>query len=355
LHLPDGFASGAVNAAGAACAAAAVGYSAWRFRRDSARRPQLAPLTATTAAFVFAAQMLNFPVAAGTSGHFLGAAAVAALLGPWSACLVMALVLVIQCLLFADGGVTALGTNILNMGLVAGLAGYALMRALRALLPSGRTGYILSAAAAGWAGTVAAAAACALELAASGTSPLRLALPAMAGVHAVIGVGEALITAAVLSAVCAARPDLLPGWAGLAPRRSSGRPEPPEARPLRAGDAVAPPVSGGDRLGRRAWGLFAGGALLAVVLAALVSPLASDRPDGLERVAADQGFEARAEGHGVWKGAPLPDYEVPGVAGAGPATGLAGLAGVAAVFAAGYVAIRLWTGRAGAAGRRTAG
>ena len=140
MHIPDGFVSGPLNLAAGAAAAVAVGASAWRAARTVERQPQTMPLVATTAAFVFAAQMLNFPIGGGTSGHFLGAAAVAALLGPWNACLVMSLVLVIQCLAFADGGITALGSNVLNMGVLGGFGAYCIMRAVRVLLRGGRGG-----------------------------------------------------------------------------------------------------------------------------------------------------------------------------------------------------------------------
>ncbi len=173
------------------------------------------PLLATTGAFVFAAQMLNFPIGVGTSGHFMGAAAVAALLGPWRACLVMTLVLVIQALVFADGGLTALGTNVFNMGVIAGIGSYGIMRLLRTVFPAGRGGYLAAAAVASWVSIVLAAAACAMELAVSGTSPLLLVLPAMVGTHAVIGIGEALVTSALLSAVIVVRPDVVPAWAGI--------------------------------------------------------------------------------------------------------------------------------------------
>jgi len=208
MHIPDGFVSAPINAATYLASAGACVYASKRAARNLGERQ--VPLLGVTAAFVFAAQMLNFPVAGGTSGHFLGAVLAAALLGPWNACLVMAVVLIIQCLGFADGGLTALGTNIFNMGIVGGLGGGFIFEALRRVLPHGRAGFLASAGIASWLSVVMASTACAIELALSGTSPLGVVLPAMAGVHAVIGVGEALITAAALSAVIAARRDLLP-------------------------------------------------------------------------------------------------------------------------------------------------
>jgi cobalt/nickel transport system permease protein len=154
-------------------------------------------------------QMLNFPVAGGTSGHFLGAALAAILLGPWVACLVMSVVLVTQSFVFADGGVTALGANILNMGVIGALLVGGLMLAAQRVLPH-RRGVLLAVAGAGaWLGVVAGAAACAVELAASGTVPLGTALPAMVGVHVLIGAGEAVITVAAVGAVRSTRPDVV--------------------------------------------------------------------------------------------------------------------------------------------------
>jgi cobalt/nickel transport system permease protein len=156
--------------------------------------------------------MLNFPVAAGTSGHFLGALLVAILLGPLNGFLVMAVVLVIQALLFADGGLTALGTNIFNMGVIGGLGGYGLFRLFCLALPRRRGAFVAASAVAAWLSVVLAASVCAVELALSGTSPLAVALPAMAGVHALIGVGEAIISAVVISLMLGVRPDLVTSW-----------------------------------------------------------------------------------------------------------------------------------------------
>ena len=317
MHIPDGFVSGPINAGGALLAVAAVGLSAWRASREVQQRPYMIPLLATTAAFVFAAQMLNFPIGGGTSGHFLGAAMVAALLGPWSACLVMALVLTVQCLAFADGGLTALGTNIVNMGVVGGIGAYVFLRIMRAVLPGGRMGYLLAAAVASWVGVVAAATACALELAFSGTSPLGVALPAMAITHAVIGIGEALIAVAVLSVVAATRRDILPEWSGI-------------------GEETSVRVDT-----RRAWRLAGAGLVVALAIAVFASPFASGSPDGLEKVAEDRGFIESAEGKEVWQGSPLPDYTIPHVRSESLSTGLAGLLGTAGVFTIGFVAIRL--------------
>jgi cobalt/nickel transport system permease protein len=208
MHIPDGFLSAEVAAACAVPAAGAVGYGLRRASRELDERR--VPLLGVTAAFVFAAQMLNFPVAGGTSGHFLGAALAAILLGPWLACVVMSVVLVTQSFVFADGGVTALGANVLNMGVIGALLVGGLMVAARAALPRTRCAFLAVSAIGAWLAVMAGAAAASVELAVSGTVPLGTVLPAMLGVHALIGIGEGVITAAAVSAVLASRSDLLP-------------------------------------------------------------------------------------------------------------------------------------------------
>jgi cobalt/nickel transport system permease protein len=204
MHIPDGFLSPdvAVACAVPAAAAVAIGLRQANATLDERR----VPLLGVTAAFIFAAQMLNFPVAGGTSGHFLGAALAAILLGPWLACLTMAVVIGVQALVFADGGLTALGANVLNMGVIGALLVGGLMHAARAVAPR----QILAISGAGaWLAVMAGAAATAVELALSGTVPLGTVLPAMLGVHAVIGAGEAVVTVAAVSAVLTTRPDLV--------------------------------------------------------------------------------------------------------------------------------------------------
>jgi cobalt/nickel transport system permease protein len=211
MHIPDGFLSADVAASTAVVAAGAVAVGVHQAGRRMDDR--VVPLLGVTGAFVFAAQMLNFPVAGGTSGHFLGAALATILLGPWLACLVLAVVLATQSFVFADGGVSALGANIVNMGVIGALATGGLMLAARRVLPH-RRGVLLGVAGAGaWLAVVAGAAATAACLAISGTVPLGTVLPAMLGVHVVIGLGEAVITVAALSALMATRPDLIGGWA----------------------------------------------------------------------------------------------------------------------------------------------
>ncbi|UUY05248.1 energy-coupling factor ABC transporter permease [Svornostia abyssi] len=222
MHIPDGFLEPGVAAATTVLAAGAVGYG---LRRTGATLDErTAPLLGVTGAFVFAAQMLNFPVAGGTSGHVLGAALAVALLGPWAASVVLAVVLTLQAFVFADGGVAALGANVLNMGVIGGLGAGLILAAGRRFLPRTRSMLLGAVAVAAWAAVMLSALACAIELGVSGTVPLGTVLPAMLGVHVLIGVGEAVITVAALSAVLASRPDLVHGWHGTPPVAPVSRP-----------------------------------------------------------------------------------------------------------------------------------
>lgn len=214
MHIPDGFLDAKTFVTLDVVGAGFVAVAAARVRRVLSERA--VPLMAVLAAFIFAAQMLNFPVAGGTSGHFAGGALAAILLGPWGGALVITLVLVIQTLVFGDGGVLALGANVFNMAVVAPFVGYGLYRLTSGVWRT-EAGSFAGSFAGAWFAVVAAAAACAAELAASGTMPLAVVLPAMVGVHAVIGVGEGLITALALAAIRATRPDLLE----LAPGRGA--------------------------------------------------------------------------------------------------------------------------------------
>ena len=212
MHIPDGFLSNSINLATFGLSGLTLGLSLKKARLEITDRE--VPLIGVTAAFIFAAQMINFPVAGGTSGHFLGAALAAILLGPWISFIIMALVLVLQCLGFADGGLTALGSNVMNMGLIGGVGVYYIFRLFQKLLPKTNRGFLTASALASWCSVFLASFACAVELALSGTSPAKIVIPAMAGFHALIGIGEALITTAILSAVLAARADLIRSWKG---------------------------------------------------------------------------------------------------------------------------------------------
>jgi len=210
MHVPDGFVSGPLCLATGAVSAGVCGVALIRARRTLEDRQ--VPLLGVTGAFIFAAQMLNFPVAGGTSGHFLGAAFAGLLLGPFNACLILAVVLVIQCLGFADGGLTALGVNVFNMGVVGAFGSYLVFGILRAILPKTRGAFLASAAVAAWCSVLLASLCCAAELALSGRVDWSVGLSAMAGWHALIGIGEALITCTVFATVLSTRPDLVGAW-----------------------------------------------------------------------------------------------------------------------------------------------
>lgn len=211
MHVPDGFMSPEVNAAAFAISLAACGVA---FNRGGDLDGRLAPLMGVTSAFVFAGQMINFPVAPGTSGHFLGAAFATLLLGPSKALIAMSVTLLLQLLLFADGGVTAIGTNVFNMGVVACGTAYASSTLLIKILPSSGRRPLFASALSAWLSVTVSSAALAVELAVSGTSPIGAAFPAIVGVYAIIGVGEALLTASALSVIMAARPDIARGISG---------------------------------------------------------------------------------------------------------------------------------------------
>ncbi len=225
MHVPDGFLDAPTSAATAAVAAGGVALALRGARRELDERA--APLAGLTAAFVFAVQMVNFPVGAGTSGHLMGGLLAAVLVGPWTAVLCMTVVLIVQALLFADGGLTALGTNVTLLGLVAVAVGWGAFRLLARLLPTSRGG-VLTAAGVGAFVSVPVAALVFVGLFAVGgvaDVPVGAVAAAMGGVHVLIGLGEAAITVAVVGAVLAVRPDLVYGARSL--RRSTplaGRP-----------------------------------------------------------------------------------------------------------------------------------
>ncbi|MDD3288056.1 MAG: energy-coupling factor ABC transporter permease [Alphaproteobacteria bacterium] len=328
MHIPDGFVSWIINAIAMILSVGVLGFSVWHVKREFQDRLFAVPLLATVAAFVFAAQLVSFPIGEGTSGHFLGAVTAAALLGPWGACIVISVVLVAQGLIFGDGGISALGSNILNMGIIGGVVTYPIMRWLRGLLPDGRRGYLISVAVAGWLSVVLTSSACALELAASGTSPLMVVFPAMVGIHAIIGIGEAIITVAVLSSIVSARPDIIPLWSKVS---DNGK------------IAYRSPLK-----------LIYVGLVLALALAMFGSPFESKYPDGLEKVAVDNGFIQAATDDGpeavpdedlVWDGALLPDYKVDAIKSEKISASLGGLIGTIIVFGFGFSAIRIMVGK----------
>ncbi|MGD0782118.1 MAG: energy-coupling factor ABC transporter permease [Candidatus Aminicenantales bacterium] len=300
MHIPDGFLD--AKTIGAASVLSAAGVAAALRHIKSSLTSRKVPLMGLAAAFLFVAQMINFPVIGGTSGHLLGGVLAAVLLGPNEAVLVMVVVISAQCLLFADGGLLSLGANVLNMGLVAPLGGYALFRLAAARLwsPAGR---FAAASLAAWFSVVLASVFCAGELAWSGTVPWSLGFPAMAGIHILIGAGEAVITTLVLTAIVKARPELLPAFQG------------PGTPPLKKPSA----------------NVLVLGSLMVLGLIVFVLPFASPWPDGLEKAASTLGFESRALSKPVLS-SPLADYRVPGIGSLPLATALAAAVGAILVF-----------------------
>lgn len=217
MHIPDGFINAGVSAVAGVTSAAGVGVSL--VRSKSTMDEKQAPLAGLVAAYVFAVQMLNFPVAAGTSGHLIGGVLAAVLVGPWAACIVITLVLVIQALMFSDGGLSALGLNVLNMAVIGTWGGYLIFRALRRVLPRSKPTVVAASAVAAFASVVLASMGFVVEYALGGVgdAPVGTVLAAMGGIHALIGVGEAVITGLTISVVIGVRPDLVYGAADLLP------------------------------------------------------------------------------------------------------------------------------------------
>jgi len=290
LHIPDGFLSIVVSLVSWLITIAVLSVAVKRTEKLDEKQ---VPLMGIMAAFIFAAQMINFPVAGGTSGHLLGGALAAIVLGPWAGMLVMTAVIGVQGLLLQDGGLLVMGANILNMGLLTSAIGFGLYK-----LGEGRNRKLklTLAGIAAWLSVMAGALATSLQLWLSGTARLDIVLPTMLGVHALIGIGETLITVSALAFIFRTRPDLLEQTEG--------------------------PARGG-----RGW-IFVGAAISLFVL--ILSPLASSNPDGLERVAGDLGFL----GQGV--DAPysiLPDYTLPLLGEGAFSTIAAGILGALAVIA----------------------
>jgi cobalt/nickel transport system permease protein len=290
-HIPDGFLSATVAAGTFATAAALTAYAARKTKGGLDDRA--APTLGLATAAVFAAQTVNFPVGAGTSGHLLGGTLVAILFGPWAGFLVMTAVVIAQALIFADGGLTALGANVLNIAPIGALAGYAIYYALARLVGPGVRRPALAAAVGAYFAAVLTGAAAGLELGLSGTAPTRIALTAMVSFHAILGLAEALITGLVVLALARKRPNLL------------------------FDSATAPPRT-----------LVLAGLGAVACLAGLLSLVASTAPDALERVAIDLSF---ADAAGGWEGAPFAAYRtwLPGIAG----TVTAVVLGIALLFA----------------------
>jgi cobalt/nickel transport system permease protein len=302
MHIPQNLLDGSicpVTALASGLCLAGAALVAYR----SAEKPH--PLRfAAVSAFLFAAQMMNFPISGGTSGHLLGGVLASAALGVPFGVLALALVVAIQTLVFADGGLTVLGANVLNMAVIgAGLGGLVRLELLKKL-PAGGSRVWIATALASWASVMLAALACAVELALAGVLPLAQVVPAMLGVHALIGVGEALITCVALALF------ERPATVGMVPASRS----------------------------------FAALALAALLIALCLSPLASPLPDGLEAVMAY--YQVLHEAAPLFV-TPLADYQVAGIASEALSTGLAGLIGVVLTFLiAGMLALPLTRARA---------
>ena len=302
MHIPDGFLSPTLSILFWLLAVLSVGYALRRVNREFDERR--VPLMGVLAAVVFAGQMLNFAVTGGTSGHLLGAAIATILLGPWASIVVMACVVGIQALLFQDGGLLALGANIFNMAIVASFVAYTVYQTMQRLAAGRKWATHAAGFLAAWFSIVIASLACALQLALSGTSPANVALPVMGGIHMLIGIGEGLITLGALSFIAATRRDLL--------------------------------VTGTTKAGVQRE-VFLGGLGIAILLA-ILSPIASSHPDGLEWVAEQQGFLEKARDP-VYR--IIPDYIFPGISDEALATILAGVLGTLIVSGVALLTARL--------------
>lgn len=293
MHIPDGFLSVLVSVILWIISIIAVGYALQRVGKDLGERQ--VPLMGILAAAIFAGQMLNFSVSGGTSGHLMGAAIATILLGPWAGVLVLTCVVSIQALIFQDGGLLALGANIFNMGIVGVAVSYFAYTTLQKLLGKNKWGIFISGFVAAWLSIFIASLCAALELALSGTSPANIAVPAMGGIHALIGIGEGLITVGALAFLYASRKDLL---------------EKSESNIAQ---------------GKLIWII---GLVIAVALA-ILSPLASSHPDGLEWVAEQKGF-LNVANEPLYQ--IIPDYIMPGIGNEAVATIIAGIIGSLIVF-----------------------
>ncbi len=306
MHIPDGFLDTKTAVITAVISTVGVAAALRQLRKSLPQRQ--VPLVGLAAAFIFAAQMLNFPVAGGTSGHLIGAVLAAVLLGPSAAILVMTSVLILQCIMFADGGVTALGANIFNMAIVAPVIGYGVYLTVSRMMGTSLRARLVGTALGAWMSTVAASISCAGQLAMSGTIQWGVAFPAMANIHMLIGLGEGLITTLVVAAIARLRPEL------VFQDTQSGR-----------HFEIVPFV---------VYGL-----LITVGLSVFVAPFACGWPDGLEKVAAALGFEHKALGSAIVP-APLPDYSVPGLPSAVTSTVIAGVMGTLITFLLAYLLAR---------------
>ncbi len=310
MHAPDGFLNVGTALATGALSAGTIG-AALRQSGQTLRDKQI-PLAGLAAAFIFAAQMFNFPVAAGTTGHLIGGALAAVLLGPTVGALVVTVVVIVQALAFADGGLTALGYNILNMAIVPAFGGYAVFRLFRRLLPRSAGGVVGAMGLAGLISVVLSAAAFSIEWLFGATAPVPFdtVFGAMVAVHSLIGIGEGVISALVIGAVLAVRPDLVVGASDLDRTQLADR------RPAKIR-------------------VFAIAALLVTLfVAAVVSQFAAEAPDGLERVALDTGISGA--GDSPLSSGPFADYATAGIDNERLSLAIAGVAGSLVTLAVGF-------------------
>ncbi|MFJ5984932.1 energy-coupling factor ABC transporter permease [Lentzea sp. NPDC092896] len=209
MHMSDGLLNAPVSVAFLVLAAVGVGFALVKARADLDDRT--APMAGLVATFIFAVQMINFPILPGASGHLLGGALAAILVGPWVGALCVTIVLVVQALLFADGGLTALGANVTNMALIGTATGFLVAVALRKIAERGKGGLFAVAFVSAFVNTVVAATGFVVEYAIGGAGGVEIGKVAllMWGLHALIGIGEGLITAVTVTSVASIRPDLV--------------------------------------------------------------------------------------------------------------------------------------------------
>jgi cobalt/nickel transport system permease protein len=311
MHAPDGFLT-----AGTAMATGAISVSTVTIALKQAKEQmteKMVPLAGIAAAFVFAAQMFNFPVAAGTTGHLLGGALAAILLGPHVGALVVTVVVVVQALAFADGGLTALGYNVLNMAIIPAYGGYAAYSGFRRILPQGRRGVVAATGLAAGVSVIFSAAAFSIQWLFGATAPVPFdtVFGAMVGVHTMIGIGEGVISALTVGAVLSARPDLVFGASDL----DRAQLEESDRAPLRV--------------------FVIASVLVTMLLATVVSQFAVDDPDGLEAVAEDTGFISSGQEHGLTDSI-FAEYAITGINNEGLSLAIAGAAGTIITLAVGY-------------------
>jgi cobalt/nickel transport system permease protein len=358
MHVPDGFLTAPTSVVTMMIAGLVVALALHRVGRRHPAGPSgssigsgfppapssVAPMAGLAAAFIFAAQMVNVPVGLGTSGHLVGGALAAVLLGPGTAILVMTVVVGVQALLFADGGLTAIGTNTLLMAVVAVGVGWVVARGTLRVLGNRRNGVVIAAAAGAFVSVPAAALVFALLFGMGGAVDLPWSglLVTMLLWHVLIAVPEAAITAVVVGAVMASRPDLV----ALAGSRRQQLVLDPDGELTEAG---RPDEEAGAPAPRRpVVGFVAVGLLVSLSVGGLLGAVASSSPDGLERVAAETGLDVAQEPH-PWGDLPLAEYgEVGGI----PLLVVAALGVLAAAAVSGFL---VWSARAASRGSSGAG